>query len=203
MEKSENINELMAALCQFQGNIDPVSKNKKVKVKTKGGYEYEFPYADYEAITKAIKPLMLEHGLTYSQPISSEGVTTILAHSSGQYIMTTIHLNMNQKPQELGSEITYKRRYALSAILGLSTDEDDDGNWSSGNQIQKTQVKQKSDDDKPWYNDINFEADKEAMLNACTQGMSPQAIVKQLRQDYKVSREMADSIETILNGELN
>lgn len=102
--------------------------------------------------------------------------------------------------QITGTASSYARKYALNGLFLIDDTKDAD---SMDNSDHKTQTNQKADSDKPWYNDANFEADKDAMLNACTQGMSPQAIVKQLRQDYKVSREMADSIETILNGELN
>lgn len=102
--------------------------------------------------------------------------------------------------QITGTASSYARKYALNGLFLIDDTKDAD---SMDNSDHKTQTNQKADNDKPWYNDANFEADKEAMLSACTQGMSPQAIVKQLRQDYKVSREMADSIETILNGELN
>ncbi len=103
--------------------------------------------------------------------------------------------------QITGTASSYARKYALNGLFLIDDTKDAD---SMDNSQHKTKPNQKvNDDNKPWYNDSNFEVDKENMLNACTQGMSPQAIVKQLRDSHKVSREMADSIVNILTAELN
>ncbi len=106
--------------------------------------------------------------------------------------------------QITGSASSYARKYALNGLFCIDDEKDADTMDNSHSQSNKAQPRkntQQSNDDKPWYNDGNFEADKEGMYNAVTQGMSPQAIVKQLRQTYKVSREMADSIVNILNSD--
>ncbi len=193
MEKSESIKNLAIALCKFQSEISTVTKNKKVKVKTKNGGEYSFPYADFECIRDAIKQPLLDNGLSFSQPVSSDGLVTILMHESGEYLCSTLALNINQQPQDLGSEITYKRRYALSSILGLSTDDDDDGNLASGNEVKSSQV----NDDKPWYNEPDYQADLERITVAIRGGTPPDNIIKTISANFKISKKYRDLIKSI------
>ena len=55
-------------------------------------------------------------------------------HESGEFIMETYQMKpVKNDPQGIGSSITYQRRYALGAVLGLNIDDDDDGNGASGN----------------------------------------------------------------------
>jgi hypothetical protein len=63
----------------------------------------------------------------------SAGVETTILHTAGHSTTTTLLLPLkDQSPQGVGGAITYARRYALAAVLGLATEEDDDGNVSSG-----------------------------------------------------------------------
>lgn len=205
MNKSESIKNLALALNKAQSEMGGASKGKENPF-------FKQKYADLPAVVKAVKEPFANNGLSYTQfPIENNGrigVETILMHSSGEYLSNEFTVNLTkQDAQGAGSAITYCRRYALQAIAGIPS-EDDDGNAASPQQSSQQgpqQVQQqvhKSNDDKPWYNDVNFEADKANMIGACMDGMSPAAIVKQLRQDFKVSKDMAASIETILNGEL-
>lgn len=129
MNRSNEINEVAKALCQFQSKMPTIEKNAK-------GYGYK--YTDLPTIIETIKPLLAECKLSLSQIIGgAEGevaVTTMLMHESGQFLSGQIcadvneNKNKNMSPiQAAGSVITYLRRYGLSAILGLVTDEDTDG----------------------------------------------------------------------------
>jgi ribosome-binding ATPase YchF (GTP1/OBG family) len=65
-------------------------------------------------------------------PVEENQLETIILHTSGQWISERFYMKPSKSdPQAYGSVITYQRRYALSAILGLNTDEDDDGNRAS------------------------------------------------------------------------
>src|SRR5947199_89664 len=76
-----------------------------------------------------IKPVMAKHGLSFSQMPEGDGLTTIIMHVSGEWMQATANLELKgHTPQDQGSAITYMRRYALSAALGLATEDDDDGN---------------------------------------------------------------------------
>lgn len=127
MNKSESIKNLAAALLIFdekvstvkKGEVNPFFKNK---------------YAALPDILSAIKQPLLESGLTVKQfPVGEHELTTIVMHAeSGEYIESTYKMRPGKDdPQGEGSRITYQRRYALGAALGLNIDEDDDGNKAS------------------------------------------------------------------------
>ena len=105
--------------------------------KTASNPYFKSKYAPLDAIVDATRPVLLKHGLAISQtPLymeGSAGVETTILHSAGYSTTTTLLLPLkDQSPQGVGGAITYARRYALAAVLGLATEEDDDGNVSSG-----------------------------------------------------------------------
>lgn len=122
---------LYKALAAFQAEVPDIYKNSQ-------GYGYKF--ADLGEINAVIKPLLAKHGLGYAQPINGDAVTTIIFHSeSGESIESSANIpqgvqlkGMNDF-QVLGSAITYLRRYSLSSMLGLITDEDAD---AAGEQVK-------------------------------------------------------------------
>lgn len=132
MKMSEQTNELFKAFSKFQGELENATKNAvNPGVKNK--------YADLaECINTAKKPLA-DNGLGVTQMIgTSEGkqtLITMLTHSSGQFISSEFVMadavlmgGAGKNPvQALGSAITYQRRYAYAAIIGMAQ-EDDDGN---------------------------------------------------------------------------
>ena len=131
MEKSESIIKIAAALSKAQGDIKNPSNSKTVKVPTSKG-TYSYKYAPLDEILGSIRPILSKHGLSILQTPSTESdhvvVTTILLHESGEYIVAPpLRLKMQQyTPQGAGSAITYARRYALSSILVISIEDDDD-----------------------------------------------------------------------------
>lgn len=128
MNQSEQINELAKALSNMQGNVGAVFKNKTAKIPTKSGSTYSYSYADLAGIWDCIRKPLMENGLALTQTFNDSMLVTLLMHSSGQWLKSSLPLScMGAKPQDLGSEITYLRRYALTSILGISADDDDDG----------------------------------------------------------------------------
>ncbi len=133
MKISEQNKELFAAIAKFQKSVTDPKKDKVVNYgKTK------FTYADLDSVLKAVRPLLAEQGLSFTQIPMTDGnrvgVQTIIMHSSGQYIESEPFLipAKQQDAQGYGSCMTYAKRYTLSALLGVSADEDDDGNYGSG-----------------------------------------------------------------------
>jgi len=125
MNKSEQVDKLAAALCKAQAEMGGAVKDAKNPF-------FKSSYADLTSVIKAIKEPFANNGLSYSQlPVTSEGgggvgVTTILMHSSGQWLESEFYLPLAKKdPQGGGSAITYARRYALQAIAGIPTADDD------------------------------------------------------------------------------
>lgn len=129
MEKSASLGNLAKALAIFQGKVTAVKKDSVNPF-------FKSKYASLGNIIDTIKGPLAECGLSYCQfPDGDESLTTILMHSdSGEYLQATYNIHAKQKdPQGMGSAVTYARRYALSALLGLNTDDDDDGNEATGN----------------------------------------------------------------------
>jgi hypothetical protein len=134
-----NMKELYKALSDFQQEVPNIYKNAT-------GYGYKF--ADLGEINEIIKPLLKKHNLGYVQPIEGDTIKTIVFHTeSGESIEGSANIpqgvqlkGMNDF-QVLGSAITYLRRYSLSSMLGLVTDEDAD---ASGEQTSKPAVKPKT-----------------------------------------------------------
>jgi hypothetical protein len=158
MEQSTTISKLAQALCRFQQKCQTIEFDSTVKVAAAGGQEYSFKYASYPRIVTTIRPLLTDCKLSFSQLAEPHGsVTTLLIHESGEYLKSTLLIpSVHKSPQQIGSAISYARRYGLSAILGLATDEDDDGNSASGNSIEhkapvtKTTKQAPSADMRPW-----------------------------------------------------
>jgi len=105
--------------------------------KTAANPYFKSKYAPLDAIIDATRPILLKHGLAISQtPLFMEGtagVETTIIHKGGHSTTTTLLLPLkDQSPQGVGGAITYARRYALAAVLGIASEDDDDGNVSSG-----------------------------------------------------------------------
>lgn len=129
MNQSEQINELATSLSKMQGAVGPVVKNKTAKIFSKRtNTSFSYSYADLAGIWETIRRPLSDAGLSICQTFADNMIITILMHSSGQWIKSALPINgMSLPPQELGSEITYMRRYGLTSILGISADEDEDG----------------------------------------------------------------------------
>lgn len=121
--QSDQVNELFEALSKAQAEIESASKARQ-------GYNYQ--YADLNDTWDVAREPLTKNGLCVVQhPIVMNGVMvlqTTLGHKSGQWIRSELVLDpADSKPQTLGSMLTYYRRYALSAIVGVCADKDDDG----------------------------------------------------------------------------
>jgi len=123
---------LYKALADFQAEVPTIKKNAS-------GYGYRF--ADLEEINNVIKPLLHKHGLGYAQPLDGTDIKTIIFHvESGESLESVanipqgVQLKGQNEFQVMGSAITYLRRYALSSVLGLVTDEDAD---AAGEQVKR------------------------------------------------------------------
>ncbi len=125
MNKSETITKLATALKDFQKKVEFITKDATNPF-------FKSKYASLEAIISGTRTELTECGLSFAQFPSHEGLTTVLMHESGEWIAVDAKMVIKeQTPQGQGSAITYMRRYALSAVLGIATEDDDDGNVAS------------------------------------------------------------------------
>ena len=125
MNKSDSIAKLAAALCEAQ-------KTELFALADKINPFFKSKYADLSSVWDAIRSPLTSNGMAITQTMASDsmdGVTieTTLMHISGEYISGSLYIKPEKNtPQGLGIAITYGRRYALMAIIGISP-EDDDG----------------------------------------------------------------------------
>lgn len=89
-------------------------------------------YADLGAVREAAIPTLSKHGLVVTQTMGWAGerfaLTTRITHAAtGECIESLLPLPDEGKPQDIGSAITYMRRYGLATLAGLTSEEDDDG----------------------------------------------------------------------------
>jgi len=126
MEKSESLKELAIALCKFQSKVETIQK-------TAVNPFFKSNYANLSDILNVIRQPLVDNGLSFVQfPKGRYGLETMLLHTSGEWMYESYEMEPTKKdPQGAGSVITYQRRYALGAILGLNIDNDDDGNKAS------------------------------------------------------------------------
>lgn len=130
MQTSESITEIAKAMSAFQGEIKQPDKSADNPF-------FKSKYVPLNKVIAAFKESGPKHGLSFLQyPVNGEhsiGVETLLMHTSGEWIKFEPFFLPIDKPtaQGAGSATTYAKRYALSAALGIDSDEDDDGNQAS------------------------------------------------------------------------
>jgi len=172
---------LFKSLAAFQQEVPTIHK---------GTQGYGYSYADLPAIFDIINPLLKKHGLGFTQLICGQSVKTIVFHAeSGEQLECSteipqgVQLKGMNDFQVLGSAITYIRRYALSAALGLVTDKDTD---AAGEQAPK---EEKPTDNKEWLNigTPAFEKAK-AAIKAGTH------TIADVRKKYAISKKTEEAL---------
>lgn len=148
---SESNTKIAPALAKAWAEIENPKHNSSVKVKTKSGSSYTFDYTDLGGILDEAKKVFKENGLTIIQnaytSISDSknliSVETMILHSSGEYVKSEpLQMAANTSIQDMGGQVTYMKRYSLSAMLGIATEKDDDANGVSGNDYQQNNKRQ-------------------------------------------------------------
>lgn len=129
-DRSEQINELNAAMAKAQGEIGPA-------VKESVNPHFKSRYADFNSVWNACRGALSKNGLAvYQRVMPREGsflLETMLAHTSGQWISSFFPINPQKNDsQGFGSALTYMKRYALASLVGVSADDDDDGEVAVG-----------------------------------------------------------------------
>lgn len=126
---SPSLSHFAPAFVRVQMQLRPVIKNAE-------NPHFKSTFANLAAILEEALPILGDHGFALMQfPTTEHGslaLMSMLIHESGQYVAATMPLMVvKQDPQGEGSAISYGRRYAACAILGIRT-ADDDGNAASG-----------------------------------------------------------------------
>lgn len=179
MEKSQSIKEVAKALSLFHVKMGKISKDAKNPF-------FKSSYASLSNILEQIQIPLAESGLVFTQfPVEDNKLSTILVHAeSGEYLQGSYSITpVKSDPQSVGSAITYARRYALGAILGLNIDDDDDGNAAST---------PPADDGKAWLND-----NTETFLKAVESLKAGTVTMQQIKTKYKLSKAIEEKLLTL------
>lgn len=164
MTHSESIQELATALAKAQAKIKGATKDS-------ANPYFKSKYADLTSVWEACRAAITAEGLSILQtprlapPMADSlpwtvEIETALLHSSGQWMRDTLGIPIEKiDAQGVGSAITYGRRYALAAFVGVAP-EDDDGNAAVGSgkpAAKPVSAKPKGYDN--WLDDIKATAD--------------------------------------------
>jgi hypothetical protein len=144
MKTSTSIATIAPAVVAAAAELGPVAKDATNPA-------FRNRYATLDAIMEAVRPVLARHGLAVIQTgttpetvdgrLTSFGVETMLLHKSGEWIASSVTLPIEKMTaQGAGSAMSYGRRYGISALLGL-TAEDDDGNAASSRPVAVTQTR--------------------------------------------------------------
>lgn len=130
MKTSETLTEFATAMAAAQAEMENPAKD------TINGH-FKSRYADLAGGLNTIRPVLAKHAITVLQTTCLDGdlmlLTTRLLHKSGQWV-ESVHpvCKFPARQQEVGSALTYARRYSLFALAGVAgEDDDDDGNEAS------------------------------------------------------------------------
>lgn len=191
MKTSTEIGQLAAALAAAQGEFTNPERNRDVEVQMKAGGKYSFAYLTLDAGIQMARPCLTKNGLAFSQFTENDEhgivVTTKLMHSSGEWMESELGwgLGGGEGIQQLGSVLSYLKRYSLFSMLGITAEtEDDDGNEAAGNKATfkpRTQPAQRTQS-RPVVHTENADAAKQSAAAAKeTAAEKRRAAIKRIR----------------------
>lgn len=199
---SPTIGKIADALAKAQGKI-------KGAVKDSENPHFRAKYADLASVWDACREQLSANGIAVIQ-VPSGGpevvsITTLLAHSSGEWIRGELSLRpVKADPQGIGSAITYGRRYGLAAMVGVAP-EDDDGEAASGRSTPRAEKSNgngqartaapQHNADEPWKKDA--ERIKQG-IKAHTELMPLEAFLKQEEKTLATIKENSPSAHDFL-----
>ena len=127
--------EFFDALASFQDAVPSIHKGRTAEIATKSGSKYSYTYAPLDAIAKAIREPLRQHGLSYAWTVEESGpgslsVICILRHIGGHqeraaFPVPTATEGRMSEAQKNGAALTYGKRQSLTSVLGLTTTDDD------------------------------------------------------------------------------
>lgn len=145
-ERMSEENTLAEALVEMQSEYETIKKNKKVSIKTRDKGSFSYNYADLASILECIRPLMKKHGFALLNEVTADlDLKVCLLHKSGEERFSLFPLHKTSDPKALGSEITYMRRYGAVCLLGLATEDDDDGQIAAGDAKRRKETGEDAD----------------------------------------------------------
>jgi hypothetical protein len=142
--------QLNAALAKAKKGFPQILANRRVKIPTKSGREISFTYAELEEIAESITPVLSENGLCLSSQMRylENGkfcLVTTLRHESGEFLESFFPLpDSVGDAKDLGSQISYGRRYNTLCLLEISIVEpSNDQQWQEKKRVIANEIRQK------------------------------------------------------------
>lgn len=145
MKTSNELKNIYTAIIKARPEIAPIARTKSAR---------NYKYATLDSVIELLSLVLPKHGLGWIQTLSTEDgqpfLVTRIIHESGEWIedaMVLLQTKLNggaNESQELGASITYFKRYALSAIFGIATDDDTDGVAEVNERKQKVRATAKA-----------------------------------------------------------
>lgn len=167
----------MSKLIEFQKKVQAIKKDGK-------NPHFKSNYATLTQILSEVKPILSELNLALLQPIKDGKVYSIIIDEKNVVLFdSAIDLPTGLNPQQIGSAITYYRRYTLASLLSLEL-EDDDGNAAS--EVKPTA--KAPEQEKPWLN-IDTPTYKEAVAHLKGGGKIPDIEAK-----FRLSRAVKEAL---------
>jgi hypothetical protein len=200
MKTSDTITKISSALVKAQGELNAVSKDGK-------NPHFGKKYATMQNIVESTRETLRKHGLAIVQSFDETDGTyinldTTLLHESGEWMCGRLTLRPDKTdPQRMGSAATYARRYAYSAILGIVTDEDDDGNASSqpsrDRGLETKYEAQTASPELPWLNAVGKNGNFTVTGNKIIQRFldDPTMDWVKVAEHYRISKEDRKAID--------
>ena len=195
MQKSESIAALAKALKAVQIELKPALKNSVNPF-------FKASYADLGSVWDSCRNLLAKNGLSVTQTMDvGEGhtliVETILLHESGEWIGSRLPMILSKNdPQGIGMAITYARRYGLSAIIGVCSEDDDAESTVDRKKAQPAKKKPTTES----YINLDFlKQSLEALQDAKKTAWSNLSITNYLKSKYSVDGKSVSEVAGKLN----
>lgn len=126
---------LAAALARVQAELPKIERDRTVTIQPKNADPYSYSYITLAHLSETILPLLAKHGLAWATlpGAGSDGKMCVryqLMHESGEVLAGEFPVSGEGGIQMIGGKITFVRRYALAAVVGVAADEDDESRLS-------------------------------------------------------------------------
>ena len=166
-----------------------LAAKKEIGVITKDSKNpfFKSNYLSLNGLIEAVEPILLKNGLVLLQPIKDNIVTTIIFDAdNGESVSSEMTLIENANPQQMGSQISYFRRYTLQSLLAVESIDDD---AQSAPKTATTKTTDHSKNELPWLN-VDMKEYKGALAK--------QTPIATLRKYFRISKSNAAVYEAAL-----
>ena len=202
--------KLAAALAKAQGEFQAIRKNREVMIAMRSGGSYKFRYADLETILAATRPALNKNGLSIFSEVDGGTLITILLHESGEERRSTFNLPAADDIKGYGAQISYLRRYAITAMLGVAADDDLDENGQEAGESPVPEARPaKTKQEKPaqpakrdMYSDADFNSNFPTWKGMIESGKkTPADIIKMVSTRFELAADQIEALNSITKQE--